>query len=41
MEEYEKVVIKCPSCGKKMKLVKLKKLSTEGLLCQKCGGEVD
>lgn len=37
MEEYEQVIITCPNCGKKMKITKLKKLSTEGMLCQKCG----
>jgi ssDNA-binding Zn-finger/Zn-ribbon topoisomerase 1 len=37
MEKYEQVIIKCPACGKRMKIIKLKAISTEGLLCQKCG----
>ena len=35
--DYELVIFTCPSCGKKVKMVKLKSISIEGLLCQKCG----
>ena len=35
--DYEVVILTCPSCGKKVRMVKHKKLSIEGLLCQKCG----
>ncbi len=35
--DYEIVTFVCPSCGKKVRMVKHKKLSIEGLLCQKCG----
>jgi len=36
--KYEVVTFVCPNCGKKVKrMVKLKSLSIDGLLCQKCG----
>ena len=35
--DYEVVTFICPSCGKKVRMVKLKSISIEGLLCQKCG----
>ncbi|MBU4501574.1 MAG: hypothetical protein KKA79_03215 [Nanoarchaeota archaeon] len=35
--KYEVVTFVCPSCGKKVSMVKLKSISIDGLLCQKCG----
>lgn len=35
--DYEIVTFTCPSCGKKVRMVKLKSVSIKGLLCQKCG----
>lgn len=33
---YEEVEFVCANCGKKVKMIKLKGYSTEGLLCQRC-----
>lgn len=33
---FEEVLIACPSCGRKFKVVKSSKFSTEGMLCQRC-----
>ncbi|MDP2908327.1 MAG: hypothetical protein Q8N77_00820 [Nanoarchaeota archaeon] len=35
--KHEIVTFVCPSCGKKVRMVKSKAISIEGLLCQKCG----
>jgi DNA-directed RNA polymerase subunit RPC12/RpoP len=35
--EFEEVEFVCSNCGKKVKMIKRKGYSTEGLLCQKCG----
>jgi len=35
--DYEHITVICPACGKKMHMLKHKRLSTEGMLCQKCG----
>ena len=36
-EQFEEVIFKCPNCQKKVKILKRKGYSIEGLLCQKCG----
>ncbi len=36
-EEFEEVEFNCPNCGKKVKMLKRKGYSIEGLLCQRCG----
>ena len=33
---FEEVEFICASCGKKVKMLKVKGFSTEGMLCQKC-----
>ena len=40
---FEEVVAKCPSCGRKFRVVKSSSFSMEGMLCQRCaaGGGVD
>ncbi len=35
--EFEEVVVACANCGKKMKVIKVHGLNTEGMLCQSCG----
>ncbi len=35
--EFEEVEFECSNCGKKVKMLKRKNISTEGMLCQKCG----
>ncbi len=35
--EFEEVEAECSICGKKMRFVKRKGASIEGLVCQKCG----
>lgn len=35
--EFEEIIAECSICGKKMKFVKRKGASVEGLICQKCG----
>jgi len=38
---YEEIEFICPNCGKKVKMLKVKGVSIEGLLCQRCSqGEV-
>jgi len=39
--DFEEKIIKCASCGKKIKVIIRKGYSTEGLLCQKCGLGID
>ena len=39
--EYEEVEFICEGCGKKIKMLKTKGMSTEGLLCQRCGKTED
>ena len=34
---YEEVEFICANCSKKVKMLKVKGMSTEGMLCQKCG----
>jgi len=36
-QQFEEVVAYCRVCGKKMKFVKRKGASIEGLICQRCG----
>ena len=36
-EEFEEIEFKCSNCGKKIKMLKRKNYSIEGLLCQRCG----
>ena len=35
--DFEEVIVTCANCGKKMKIIKLNRLNTEGMLCQSCG----
>lgn len=35
--EFEEVITVCTVCGKKMKFVKRKGASMEGVVCQACG----
>lgn len=39
--DFEEKIIKCASCGKKIKVIIRKGYSTEGLLCQKCGLSIE
>ncbi len=40
--EFEEITFVCSGCGKQVRMVKLKGLGTEGLLCQRCAeGEVE
>jgi len=34
--DFEEIEFICSSCGKKVKMIKNKGYSTEGLLCQRC-----
>ncbi len=36
-EEFEEIEFKCSNCGKKIKMLKRKNYSIDGLLCQRCG----
>jgi hypothetical protein len=39
--EFEEVVVSCANCGRRMKVIKVRGLDTEGMLCQSCGtGEI-
>lgn len=39
--DFEEIVFTCPGCGKTIKMIKLRGLKTEGLLCQSCAqGEI-
>jgi DNA-directed RNA polymerase subunit RPC12/RpoP len=35
--QYEEVEFVCAACGKKVKMLKTTGISTEGMLCQRCG----
>ena len=35
--DFEEVTVTCASCGKKMKAIKIRGMSMEGMLCQSCG----
>jgi|TARA_Y100000310_G_scaffold339083_1_gene430631 ribosomal protein L37AE/L43A len=37
MDEFEEADFVCPNCHKKVKMLKRKGVSIDGLLCQKCG----
>jgi CRISPR/Cas system-associated protein Cas10 (large subunit of type III CRISPR-Cas system) len=37
---FEEVEIRCPSCGRKFRVVKSAKFDTEGMLCQRCASGV-
>lgn len=40
--DFEEITFTCPNCGKEIKMIKLKGLNTEGMLCQQCSkGEVE
>lgn len=34
---FEEIEFTCANCGKTVKMIKTSDLSTEGMLCQKCG----
>jgi len=40
--DFEEVTFVCSGCGRQVKMIKLKGLGTEGLLCQRCSqGEIE
>ncbi len=40
--DFEEITLVCPGCGRQVKMIKLKGLNTEGLLCQRCAeGEIE
>lgn len=41
MLEFEEKFIRCAKCGRKIKVVIRKNYDTSGLMCQRCGQDVE